>query len=395
MNDTLIRVFIGVALAGNAAAAQFGEDIAFLKKHTQVALLADAGGRGQVAVIPAWQGRVMTSTDGGGQGASYGWMNRKLIATGKVLPHFTPYGGEDRIWLGPEGGQFSIFFAKGAAFDLDHWQTPAALDTEPFEVVAQSRDRIRLLRRFQLVNYSGSRFEVELAREVRLLPAADMWKALGIAPAAGVSTVSYESVNRLTNAGKGPWTPRTGLLSIWILGMYNAGPQTTIVIPIRGGDDAKLGPRVTDDYFGKVPANRLVTEDQAIYFRGDGGYRSKIGISPRRAKPILGSYDAKGGVLTLVQYTLPGNATKYVNSQWKLQPDPFSGDVVNSYCDDGKMGAFYEMESSSPAAELAAGKTLEHVHRTIHLRGTESALDAIARATLGVGLERIKTALPR
>jgi hypothetical protein len=100
-------------------------------------------------------------------------------------------------------------------------------------------------------------------------------------------------------------------------------------------------------------------------------------------------------VLTLVQYTLPQNPTRYVNSQWKLQKDPFRGDAVNSYSDDGKMGAFYEMESSSPAVELAAGQTLEHVHRTIHLRGSEAALDAIARATLGVGLDRIKTALPR
>ncbi len=395
MNHTFIRLFIGVALAGHAAAAQFGEDIAFLKKHIQVALLSDAGGRAQVAVVPAWQGRVMTSTDGGERGVSYGWINRELIAAGKFLPHFTPYGGEDRIWLGPEGGQFSIFFAKGAPFDLEHWQTPAALDTEPFEVVAQNRDSIRLQRRFRLVNYSGSRFEVDLGREVRLLPVAGVWKALGVAPTRGVSAVSYESVNRLTNAGKAPWTPRTGLLSIWILGMYNAGQQTTIVIPIRGGDEAKLGPRVNDDYFGKVPANRLITEDQTVYFRGDGKYRSKIGISPRRAKPVLGSYDAKGGVLTLVQYTLPPKAGRYVNSQWKIQPDPFSGDVVNSYCDDGKMGAFYELESSSPAAELAPGKTLEHVHRTIHLRGPESTLDAIARATLGVGLERIQTALPR
>jgi len=53
------------------------------------------------------------------------------------------------------------------------------------------------------------------------------------------------------------------------------------------------------------------------------------------------------------------------------------------------------LESSSPAAELAPGQTLEHTHRTVHLRGSEAALDAVARATLGAGLERIKTALPK
>jgi hypothetical protein len=395
MRSKWMGIFLGIAVIGSAVAAQFDEDVAFLKKHTKVLVISDAEGRGQVAVIPAWQGRVMTSTDAGAKGASYGWINREMIAAGKVLMHFNPYGGEDRLWLGPEGGQFSIFFAKGAAFDLDHWQTPAAFDTEPFEVASQSRDRVAFRRHFQMVNYSGTRFDVELNREVRMMTAADSWKALAVKPAAGVSIVSYESVNRLTNAGTAQWSPRTGLLSIWILGMYNAAPETTIVVPIREGTEAKLGPRVNADYFGKVPANRLVADEKAVFFRGDGKYRSKIGISPRRAMPVLGSYDAKGGVLTLVQYTLPQNATRYVNSQWKLQADPFSGDVINSYNDDGKMGAFYEMESSSPAAELAPGKTVEHVHRTIHLRGSEAALDAVARATLGVSLERIKTALPR
>ena len=394
MNTTWIRAVLWIGLAGSMSAAEFGEDVAFLKKHTNVILLSNAGGGGRVAVVPAWQGRVMTSTDGGDKGVSYGWLNRALISTDKVLPHFTPYGGEDRIWLGPEGGQFSIFFAKGAAFDLDHWQTPAPLDTEPFEVTTQNQSQVSFRRRFQLTNYSGTRFEVELDRTVRMVPATDTWKELGMAPASGVSIVSYESVNRLTNAGKAPWSPRTGLLSVWILGMYNAAPETTIVIPIREGAEDKLGPRVNADYFGKVPADRLVADSSVVFFRGDGKYRSKIGISPRRAKRTLGSYDAKGGVLTLVQFTLPENATRYVNSQWKLQEDPFSGDAVNSYSDDGKMGAFYEMESSSPAADLAPAKTLQHVHRTIHLRGPQPALDAIARATLGVGLERIRTALP-
>ena len=41
--------------------------------------------------------------------------------------HFNNYGGEERFWLGPEGGQFSLWFAPGAKQDLDHWLTPPAL----------------------------------------------------------------------------------------------------------------------------------------------------------------------------------------------------------------------------------------------------------------------------
>jgi hypothetical protein len=105
-------------------------------------------------------------------------------------------------------------------------------------------------------------------------------------------------------------------------------------------------------------------------------------------------------VLTLVQFTLPDDPAKadYVSSMWGKQTDPYAGDVVNSYNDGppapGKpaLGPFYEIESSSPGAALKPGETLEHVHRTIHLRGDRATLDAISRDTLGVSLDAIEAA---
>ncbi len=371
-------------------AADFGSDLAFLQKHTEVIHLSK--GSAHVAVAPAYQGRVMTSTDAGPTGASYGWINRDLIASKKLVPHMNPFGGEDRFWLGPEGGQFSIFFAPKANFDLASWQTPAPLDTDHYPVTARQQDRVRFQKRFQLTNYSGTRFDVTVDREVRLLAPTELWGKLGVPAAPAVSSVAFESSNRITNAGSQPWTEKTGLLSVWILGMFNASPSTTVVIPLKGAG----GPAgVTDDYFGKVPARRLRNDGKTVFFRGDGQFRSKIGVSPERAQPVLGSYDATSGVLTLVQFTLPGRPAPYVNSQWKIQPDPFKGDVINSYSDDGKMGAFYELETSSPAAALRPGQSLEHLHRTIHLRGPAAALDGIAKSVLGVGLEQVRSALPR
>jgi hypothetical protein len=54
------------------------------------------------------------------------------------------------------------------------------------------------------------------------------------------------------------------------------------------------------------------------------------------------------------------------------------------------MGKFYEVESSSPAAALAPGQTLHHLHRTIHLTGNKDELDKIAKKLLGVGVDEIK-----
>jgi len=396
---------IASALAAGATpttthAARFGEDVAFLQTRTPLIVLSDRSGQAKVAVSPAWQGRVMTSTAGGDAGTSFGWINRELIASGKVQPHINVFGGEDRFWLGPEGGQFSIFFAKGAKFELSDWFTPAAIDTMPYEVAKQSKSSATFRAAFSVSNYSGTRFDVKVNREVRLLTARSAWEKLGLKTGKDVSLVAYETVNQITNDGKQPWEKATGLLSVWILGMYNPSPATIIVVPIKPGPESELGVKVTSDYFGSIPADRLVVKEDVIYFSGDGNFRSKIGINPKRSKSVLGSYDAANKVLTIVQFTQPEGVTDYVNSLWKMQDKPFGGDAANSYNDGAPspgakpLGPFYEIESSSPAAALQPGQSLTHVHRTLHLSGDEKALDAVARKTFGVTLQEIQSGLP-
>ena len=83
---------------------------------------------------------------------------------------------------------------------------------------------------------------------------------------------------------------------------------------------------------------------------------------------------------------------------WEIQDEPFAGDVVNSYNDGPPepgappLGPFYELETSSAAADLAPGESLTHVHRTFHFQGPEDELDRLARETLGVTLEQIASA---
>src|SRR5262249_35495003 len=82
--------------------AGFASDIAFLRQHTNLVLLEDPSRSAQVAVAPAYQARVMTSTPGGNDAPSFGWIGRAAIASGKRQPHMNVFGGEDRFWLGPE-----------------------------------------------------------------------------------------------------------------------------------------------------------------------------------------------------------------------------------------------------------------------------------------------------
>jgi hypothetical protein len=372
----------------------FADDVEFLKTQGEVIVLSDASGA-KVAVMPSLQGRIMTSTTGGGD--SFGWINRTYFEeakSGRVNPHISPFGGEDRFWLGPEGGQFSIFFKKGDPFDFEHWKTPAYIDTESYDVVGESDHNALFQKTVKFENYSGTQFHLQINRGVELLKLAEAMNDLKLDLPAGVKGVALASNNKVTNLGAN-FSKQTGLLSIWILSMLNASPTTTVIIPVVPGDDAALGRKVNDDYFGAISKDRLKTIGDVVYFKADAKNRGKLGISPRRTKPIVGSYDSGKNVLTLCAFGFDKNAKDYVNSAWKHQEDPFSGDVVNSYNDGppptggAQMGNFYEIESSSPAKELKTGESIQHTHMMIHLTGDRAKLDEIARTALGVGLDEI------
>jgi hypothetical protein len=182
-----------------------------------------------------------------------------------------------------------------------------------------------------------------------------------------------------------------------MLAMFNPSPKGVVFIPYKNGTESESGKIVTDDYFGKVPADRLIIKDGIMFFRTDGKYRSKIGLSPQRALPYCGSYDPEKQVLTLLWYSSPEKPSEYVNSKWGDQASPFSGDVVNSYNDgpvaDGSiMGPFYEIESSSPAAVLSAGSSITHTQRIFHITGNEEKLSLITEKLFHHTLSEIKEA---
>ena len=265
----------------------YGEVRDFLAKHTQLIELADSAG-GRVAVAPQYQGRVMTSTCDGPDGMSFGFVNRDFIAAGIPNEHFNNYGGEERMWISPEGGQFSLWFKPGVKEQtLADWFTPPELNDGPWAAVSrENHASVRMTAKMKLQNASGTRFEVEVDRGVRLLSAGDCGEVFG--PSAvktisqsGVKMVAYQSINEITNLGPA-MSQEKGLISIWMLGMLNAGPKTVVLAPYKSGDPSRLGPAVRSDYFGTVPPERLKILPEAALFRADGLHRAKIGTSHAR-----------------------------------------------------------------------------------------------------------------
>ncbi len=368
----------------------YREDWDLLWRHTDAFELTNQDG-GRLAVAPQFQARIMTSSFGL-DAPGHGWINHELIASGKQAPHMNAVGGEERFWMGPEGGQFSIFFKEGDSFDLDHWQVPAFIDSTPWRVIHRSESDTICVYRGSVQNFSGTRFEVGIRRHLQILGRGDAAERLGCAIPESITVVGHESVNQATNEGSNAWTREGGLLSIWVLSMMQHSPKCTVVLPFVEGSEADLGPVVNDAYFGKVPEDRLAIRNGLILFKADGQHRSKIGVTPQRAKPVMGSWDPSRSLLTLAIYSLPQPPQSYVNSMWEMQDDPYAGDAINSYNDGppepGKapFGPFYELESSSPALALKPGESAEHRHATLHLTGEVGELEKIAKTVLGASL---------
>lgn len=356
-------------------------DKEFLRKHLDIIELAQ--GQQKLLVSAALQGRVMTSTANGDEGYSFGWINYDLIASGKTLPHCNNWGGEDRFWLGPEGGQFSLFFRKGTTFAFGEWQTPALIDTETWELVQHTASTASFQKTALLENCSGTRLSCRLHRKVILEPSPETLPE-------GIQAICFRSENSLTNTGQSAWTPETGMPSIWMLGQFIPSEKNTLIIPYRPSDKAVIN----DRYFGKIGDDRLKNTGKILLFKGDGKKRGKIGVPPEMALPVAGAYDASNNTLTIIRFSIPAGENAYVNSMWEYQQEPFCGDVLNAYNDgpleDGSiMGPFYELESSSPAAALLPGETLTHIHSTSHYTGNRQALAQIARKALGIELDDI------
>jgi hypothetical protein len=369
----------------------FGYDLNFLNQYqSTVTLIAPDDDDAQALIVPAYQGRVMTSTSSGNSANSYGWINYELIESGVDQPHMNAFGGEERFWLSPEGGQFSVYFKKGDSFDFENWQTPAIIDSVPYPVFNQDRSSVSFIIDATLENHSGTVFVLGINRTISMLDKATILSSLEIASLGNCKSVAYESANEITNKGL-EWKSETGMLGIWLLGMFKPTDKTVIIAPFTQQYSQEL--LLTDDYFGKIPSDRIAIQDSAVLLKADGKYRSKIGLAPNSAKNVAGSYDAENSILTIIQYDV-NRDERYLKSTWEIHEDPYSGDVLNAYndgkLDDGsQMGPFYELESSSSTRALKEGEKVTHCQRTFHFEGERQVLSEIAFKVLGVNLDQL------
>ena len=370
----------------------FGYDLDFLNKYDSVILLQNESGLGQIIVSAKYQAKVFTSTANGAEGKSFGWVNYKAFDAA-IDPHMNAYGGEDRLWLGPEGGPFSLYFKKDAEMVFKNWKTPAAIDTEAWDLIAADNKEVNMEKRTVITNYKGTPLDIRLQRKVRILENAEIEKDQGISLSPGVKSVAFTTQNSISNVGSAAWTKETGAPCLWNLDMFNPSDSTVILIPYQENASGKVA---TTDYFGEIPTDRIVYKQGVLFFKADGKSRGKLGLTAQRAKQVAGSYDLESGVLTITKYSVDPSKT-YLNQEWTTKKDPFVGDAVNAYndgplADGGQMGPFYEIESVSPAAFLKPNESLTHQHAVYHFMGDKTEINQLIKSLFQIEINDIRKA---
>jgi len=363
---------------------EYGYDLNFLRDQTEIIELVE--GQSRLIVAPEYQGRVITSSSSGFKGNSYGWINYKFIADLKLDDFANPYGGEERVWLGPEGGIFSIFYKND---NLSDWKVPEEVDRESFNVVDKNLSSITLSKNIRLENRIGTKFDGTLIRTITILNRNQLFQKLGIDSGSSIKAIAYQSNNQLMNTGIEQWNKKEGTLSIWMLSMLKATPYSVAVLPIKPTEEIEV-----KDYLKNIPKNRIKITDKAVFFRVDGIFKSKIGIKPNQAIPYIGSYDKENKILTVIEYSIPDHVSEYVNSSFDERENPFDGDVVNIYNDgpaegEEQIGQLFELETSSPAAFLKPGETITHMQIIYHFEGNMNDLDHLSQLLLKVSIEEI------
>jgi hypothetical protein len=374
----------------------FAYDLNYLSgKDDRLTVLSGNGGKSQIIVSPKYQAKVFTATAEGLSGNSLGYINYRVLDAGVIDEHMNGYGGENRFWLGPEGGKFSIFFEQGKAQVYDNWHTPKAIDIEPWDVTSVNSKNVAFRKDMEVVNYPGNSLKLRAERYISLVEEPEIKSGLGIEIPSGVSTVAYATDNRVMNLNDFEWTAETGTVCIWILDMFHTSPEAVTIVPFHEGGVAGAGKIVTSDYFGEIPPDRLKIKDKIIYLKTDGKYRSKLGLNGRRTTAMAGNYDPASKRLTVITYDVDRDAV-YLNQEWDPAKDPLKGDAMNAYNDgpleDGSiMGPFLELESVSPATFLKPAASMSHRHTVYHFIGEEKELNPITEKLFGISTGEIKT----
>lgn len=347
-----------------------------------------------VMVCPTLAGRVMGTSYDGVAGSIGGFIDIKAFQQG-ITDIWDNWGGEERYWLCPEGGQFGLMF-KGRENCFDNYTVQDGINNSRYEVVEQAKtgDSLTMAARFPIVNAMGTKFDVQSTRRITAL--ADC--PFAVDTAGDVECVGFQSESTITNLGKEAWSKPTGSLAHWHIGQYPLGPRTVVIVPFKQGDI--VDPPIREDYFrefcidGRMSPQAYWLRQGFTLLKADGHTRTKIGQNRSRATGLMGSFNLDTNEMIFLQYDFYPNL-EYAASYWYEQPEPYNGDCISVSVEGpgergGAPGRCYELEAMSPAMLLAPKESFTFRTRVFHVRGPRTVMGRICRQQLSPELSTLE-----
>ncbi|MFS4466670.1 DUF6786 family protein [Maribacter sp. 2210JD10-5] len=390
-NKSFISGFIAVTLLLKLSSCasfrenNFQEDIAFVQKYQKPIVLKNEASA--IMIVPAFEARVMTSTAQERNGLSHGYLNYDFIAKNEIAAGGNPYGGEDRLWLGPLGSKYTLFYDQ-KEIKGDNWHVPKSFDASPYALVDTTENTAHFRKKVSVKNNIGTTFEIAIDREITIFSRKEIEDQLNTKLLKTVSSVGFQSENTITNLGA-DWLEKDGLIAPWVLGMFKGNDKSTAVFPVKLSEKNPLEIRKYLNDFGK---DRVMVKDNIVFFKTDGSFRSKIGLPKNNTVAIMGNYDAKNKVLTIITFDFD-KSSNFLSSMEKDIDDLYGGDVVNSYnnASNASGPTFFELESAAGAKILKHNEQNVYTHKTFHFKGNRKDLDTLAKQLLGIDLRTIES----
>ena len=359
-----------------------------------------------VVVTPELVGRVLCTGLDGIEGYTDCYIDEGQIKKGAAQSEragkWSSFGGEERIWLAPEGGKYGLYYQQGEAQEFQNYMVPESLNSTRYQVMGKSEDggSVTFKAPLQLVNYQGTNFDLEIVRKVQILESCPY--ALGFGHK--IESVGFETNTWVRNVGDKPLTRESGAIGVWTLGQFPAKDHSVIIVPFRSGPDSLLGPVLNTEYFKtdmidttKAPRGHTygdyweVKEDFALV-KANGSVMTKIEMGPKRSLGRLASVDLQEFEMTIVEFRMYPELD-YVASYWlPYDANPYDGAAISVFVLSKEAGVppFYELEVISPALFLQPSEQYQHISRTYHLRGDRDTIAQICQRHLNADLETLQ-----
>lgn len=361
----LLLLGFGGCSAGAGGGDSFAADVSRMRGQMPVEIVAgDGGARMAVALT---EGRVAAF--------AFAAEDRSL--------------GQERLWLAPEWGPFSLFHAAGAAQNRGTYRPPDALGNG-YEVTWKKPDRVTVARAMRLENAAGHRLDMAVERTFRPLTLEDVELALNVGLPGKVDFAGFATENRLRNTGDTAWTQATGTAALWPISSFPATEETVVIAPY---DPRGTGSEVYGGYLGEPGGDRLVVDGEhgVILFRADGASLGKIGLNASRAKEVIGAIDFQRRLLMIVHYDQMAKSRSINMRPTQAEGEAFEGDVVLAYNHSGVDGErYFNLETVGPALLLQPDQSVAHHQRTLVFRGDMETLSTVSEKVLGVGLADVR-----